>query len=67
MQLDPLHQLKINNLFTIGHIGGYTIAFTNSSAYMLLAVTVTSLLRGARRHVRLIWINGDGCVLRKLQ
>jgi len=40
MTLDPIHQFSINNLFTIGHIGGYTIAFTNASAYMLLVVAV---------------------------
>jgi F-type H+-transporting ATPase subunit a len=44
MTLDPIHQFNINNIFTIGHIGGYTIAFTNSSAYMLLAVAVIWLL-----------------------
>ena len=44
MTLDPIHQFNINNLFTIGHIGGYTIAFTNSSAYMLLTVAVICLL-----------------------
>jgi F-type H+-transporting ATPase subunit a len=50
MTLDPIHQFNINNLFTIGHIGGYTIAFTNSSAYMLLTVAVICLLavRGMR-------------------
>ena len=51
MTLDPIHQFNINNLFTIGHIGGYTIAFTNSSAYMLLTVAVICLLsvRGFKR------------------
>jgi F-type H+-transporting ATPase subunit a len=44
MTLDPIHQFNINNLFTIGHIGGYTIAFTNSSAYMLLIVAVVCLV-----------------------
>jgi F-type H+-transporting ATPase subunit a len=44
MTLDPIHQFNINNLFTIGHIGGQTIAFTNSSAYMLLSVAVICLL-----------------------
>ena len=44
MTLDPIHQFNINNLFTIGHIGGQTIAFTNSSAYMLLTVAVICLL-----------------------
>jgi len=44
MTLDPIHQFDIDNIFTIGHVGGYTIAFTNSSAYMLLTVAVICLL-----------------------
>jgi F-type H+-transporting ATPase subunit a len=44
MTLDPIHQFNINNLFTIGHIGGQTIAFTNASAYMLFSVVVICLL-----------------------
>jgi F-type H+-transporting ATPase subunit a len=44
MAADPIHQFQINKLFTIGHIGGQEIAFTNSSAYMFLAVAVISLL-----------------------
>jgi F-type H+-transporting ATPase subunit a len=44
MTLDPIHQVNIDNFFTIGHIGGHTIYFTNSSAYMLLTVVVICLL-----------------------
>src|SRR3978361_800549 len=44
MAADPLHQFQITKLFTLGHIGGQEIAFTNSSAYMFLAVAVISLL-----------------------
>jgi F-type H+-transporting ATPase subunit a len=44
MTLDPIHQFNINDFFTLGHIGGQTIAFTNSTAYMLLSVAVISLL-----------------------
>jgi F-type H+-transporting ATPase subunit a len=44
MTLDPIHQFNIDNLFTIGHIGRYTIYFTNSSAYMLVTVAVICLL-----------------------
>src|SRR6201991_4050993 len=44
MAADPIHQFQIHKLFTIGHIGGQEIAFTNSSAYMFLAVAVISLL-----------------------
>src|SRR3984893_3080050 len=44
MAADPIHQFQIIKLFTIGHIGGQEIAFTNSSAYMFLSVAVISLL-----------------------
>src|SRR6201991_2982892 len=44
MTLDPIHQFDINNIFTIGHIGGQTIAFTNSSAYMFITVALICLL-----------------------
>jgi F-type H+-transporting ATPase subunit a len=44
MTIEPIHQFNIEPLFTIGHIGGYTIAFTNSSAFMFLAVALISLL-----------------------
>jgi F-type H+-transporting ATPase subunit a len=40
MTIDPIHQFNITPIFTIGHIGGHTIAFTNSSACMLLTVVV---------------------------
>jgi F-type H+-transporting ATPase subunit a len=41
---DPIHQFEIHKIFTIGHIGGHEIAFTNSSAYMFGIVAVISLL-----------------------
>lgn len=44
MKIDPIHQFNIEPLFTIGHIGNHTIAFTNSSLYMLIAVALISLL-----------------------
>src|SRR5438128_365641 len=44
MAADPIHQFEIHKLFTIGHIGGQEIAFTNSTAYMFLAVGVIALL-----------------------
>jgi F-type H+-transporting ATPase subunit a len=44
MTLDPIHQFDINNFFTIGHIGGQTISFTNSSLYMLITVAVICLV-----------------------
>lgn len=47
--MDPIHQFNIQKIFTIGHIGNQEIAFTNSSAYMLLAVLVIALLMLATR------------------
>src|SRR5215469_3481947 len=44
MTIEPIHQFNIEPLFTIGHIGGYPIAFTNSSAFMFLAVALISFL-----------------------
>jgi F-type H+-transporting ATPase subunit a len=44
MAADPIHQFQITKLFSIGHIGGQEIVFTNSSAYMFLSVAVISLL-----------------------
>ncbi len=44
MKIDPIHQFNIDKLFTIGHIGNQTIAFTNSSLYMFIAVALISLL-----------------------
>lgn len=41
---DPIHQFEIHKIFTLGKIGGQEIAFTNSSAYMLGAVAIVSLL-----------------------
>src|SRR6202142_3041577 len=42
--IDPIHQFNIDKIFTIGHIGNQTIAFTNSSAYMFAAVALISIL-----------------------
>ena len=43
--VDPIHQFQINNLFTIGKVGGVEIAFTNSALFMAIAVTaITSFL-----------------------
>jgi F-type H+-transporting ATPase subunit a len=42
--MDPIHQFNIQKIFTIGHIGNQEIAFTNSSAYMLVAVAIVALL-----------------------
>ena len=42
--MDPIHQFEIKKLFTLGHIGGHEIAFTNSSAFMFLAVAIAAIL-----------------------
>jgi F-type H+-transporting ATPase subunit a len=42
--MDPIHQFQINNIFTLGRIGGAEIVFTNSALYMLLALGAISLL-----------------------
>jgi F-type H+-transporting ATPase subunit a len=44
MNIDPIHQFNIENLFKIGQIGDQAIYFTNSSAFMLLAVVLISVL-----------------------
>ena len=44
MNIDPIHQFNIENLFKIGQIGESAIYFTNSSAYMLVAVALISFL-----------------------
>ena len=41
---DPIHQFEINKIFTIGHIGGHEIAFTNSSLFMVIAVGIIGAL-----------------------
>ncbi|MBX9709861.1 MAG: F0F1 ATP synthase subunit A, partial [Xanthobacteraceae bacterium] len=41
---DPIHQFEIHKIFSLGHIGGQEIAFTNSSAYMFATVGAISLL-----------------------
>jgi F-type H+-transporting ATPase subunit a len=41
---DPIHQFQINKIFTVGHIGGQEIAFTNSSAFMFATVAVITFL-----------------------
>jgi len=41
---DPIHQFHIINYFTLGHLGPYEIAFTNSAAYMVVAVVIIAFL-----------------------
>jgi F-type H+-transporting ATPase subunit a len=42
--IDPIEQFHLNKIFTIGHIGNQEIDFTNSTAYMLLAVALISIM-----------------------
>ncbi|NEW95608.1 F0F1 ATP synthase subunit A [Rhodopseudomonas sp. BR0G17] len=44
MAADPIHQFQITKLFTLGHVGGQEIAFTNSSAYMFGTVALIAIL-----------------------
>jgi F-type H+-transporting ATPase subunit a len=51
---DPIEQFEIHKIFTLGHIGNQEIAFTNSSAYMFVAVALVALLMiggSAGRHL----------------
>src|SRR5581483_5201668 len=41
--MDPIHQFHIVNLFSLGRIGNPEIAFTNSAAFMLVAVLALTL------------------------
>jgi F-type H+-transporting ATPase subunit a len=53
--MDPIHQFKIINLFSLGEIGGAQIAFTNSAAYMLVAVALlTAFLVGGTAGGKLV-------------
>ena len=44
MKIDPIHQFNIEPLVTLGHIGKYPIAITNSTVYMFVAVGIIGLL-----------------------
>jgi F-type H+-transporting ATPase subunit a len=44
MKIDPIHQFNIEPIITLGHIGKHTIAITNSTIYMFIAVAITALL-----------------------
>lgn len=41
--MDPIHQFSIVNLFPLFRVGNSEIAFTNSAAFMLLAVVLLTL------------------------
>jgi F-type H+-transporting ATPase subunit a len=44
MKIDPIHQFNIEPIITLGHIGKHTIAITNSTIYMFVAVGIIGLL-----------------------
>jgi F-type H+-transporting ATPase subunit a len=47
---DPIHQFQISNLFTMGQMGPWSIAFTNSALFMLLSVgVIIAFLLGSTR------------------
>ena len=41
---DPIHQFQLKSFFSLGHIGPYEIAFTNSALFMLIAILATAAL-----------------------
>src|SRR6201995_4099134 len=41
---DPIHKFQITKLFTVGHIGGHEIAFTNSSLFMVIVLGIIGTL-----------------------
>jgi F-type H+-transporting ATPase subunit a len=41
--MDPIHQFQIVNLFSIGKLGNAEIYFTNSAAFMLIAVVLLTV------------------------
>jgi F-type H+-transporting ATPase subunit a len=43
MAVDPIHQFEIRDLFPIAKIGNTEIAFTNSAAYMFVAVALITV------------------------
>jgi F-type H+-transporting ATPase subunit a len=55
MVASPIEQFEIHPIFRIANIAGHEIYFTNSAAYMLLAVVLTALLMlGATAGRRLV-------------
>jgi F-type H+-transporting ATPase subunit a len=48
MQINPIHQFEIRDLWPLIKLGGYQISFTNSALFMFIIVTsVSALLIGA--------------------
>jgi F-type H+-transporting ATPase subunit a len=53
--MDPIHQFEIKNLFPLFKIGAAEFHFTNSAAFMILAVVLTTfLMLGATRRRQLV-------------
>ncbi|HXW50222.1 MAG TPA: F0F1 ATP synthase subunit A [Xanthobacteraceae bacterium] len=44
MQVDPIHQFEIKNLWPVINLGGHEIHFTNSALFMFIIVGLTSVL-----------------------
>jgi F-type H+-transporting ATPase subunit a len=52
---NPIEQFEITNIFPVVNLGGHQISFTNSAAYMILAVVLTAaLMLGATAGRRLV-------------
>ena len=66
MKIDPIHQFNIEPIFTIGHIGKHTIAFTNSSLYMFITVAAISLYFCSSPLIRAWAPSGTGVVVAKI-
>ena len=48
MQVNPIHQFEIRDLWPLIKLGGYQISFTNSALFMfIIVVSVSALLIGA--------------------
>ena len=41
---DPIHQFELKHWFSLGHLGPYEIAFTNSALFMIIALLATAAL-----------------------
>jgi F-type H+-transporting ATPase subunit a len=41
---DPIHQFELKHWLSLGHIGPYELAFTNSALFMLIALLATAAL-----------------------
>lgn len=52
---DPIHQFELKHFFSLGNFGGYEITFTNSAAFMILAVgLIIWFVLGATRERALV-------------